>query len=72
MNRLLFAVSKHPDRFGVGIDEATAIEVHGQECEVLGNSFVVLVSGTGEPNTLDIQTFEAGETFLLQRKSTTP
>ena len=68
MNRLLSAVQKHPECIGVGIDEATAIEVHGQECKVLGSSYVTVVFRLKESGPLDVQTFEAGETFSLEKK----
>lgn len=65
MNRLLYAVQDHPGLVGIGIDEATAIEVHGNECRVLGDSFVTLVLGTGTKRPLDIQTFSAGKSFTI-------
>lgn len=48
MNRLIQAVSAHPDLIGVGIDEGTALVVQGQSCQVLGDSYVVLVEVNDE------------------------
>lgn len=38
--RLLTMLSRHPERVGYGIDEDTAILVHGSTYEVIGNSVV--------------------------------
>ncbi len=65
MNRLLTAVSQHPKRYGIGIDEATAIEVQGRRCRVLGESFVVVVQAQPEGKMPNIQTFNKEETFTL-------
>jgi len=65
MNRLLHAVGKHPDQIGIGIDEATAIEVHGRTCRVLGKSTVTVVLGTGQHKPLDIRTYQNGEAFEI-------
>ncbi|MFT7618473.1 MAG: cyanophycinase [Planctomycetota bacterium] len=45
-NRLVSAVLEHPEKLGIGIDEKTAIFVHGQKFEVVGNSGVVVVDGS--------------------------
>lgn len=42
-NRMLSCVLDHPDLIGVGIDERTAILVHGREFEVLGESNVLVL-----------------------------
>lgn len=65
INRLLTAVSQHPERCGVGIDEATAIEVNGRECRVLGDSFVIVVQAQTDGKMPNIQTFKQGEKFSL-------
>lgn len=44
-NRLLSAVIDDPKRFGVGIDERTAVVVHGGKLEVVGESSVVIIDG---------------------------
>jgi cyanophycinase len=36
----------HPELLGIGIDENTAIVVHGDEFEVIGESFVAVYDGT--------------------------
>jgi cyanophycinase len=41
-NRLLTAVMEQPDWLGIGIDEATALLVHGNRAEVVGDAQVVL------------------------------
>jgi len=42
-NRLLTVVAQYPDKTGIGIDEATAILVNGNEVEVIGKSQVIVV-----------------------------
>lgn len=45
-DRLRSAVALHPDRFGVGIDEATGVLVQGRELMVLGRgSVTIMVAG---------------------------
>jgi len=39
-------LKKHPELFGVGMDENTGIVVKGNEFEVIGNSFVAIYDGT--------------------------
>lgn len=46
-NRLLSAVLDQPALVGVGIDERTAVIVRGGECEVLGESSVMVIDGRG-------------------------
>ncbi len=43
--RSLTAVKKHPGRFGLGIDEGTALEVSGRLMRVLGDSTVTVTLG---------------------------
>jgi len=38
--RLLTMLARHPDRVGYGVDEDTALIVHGDTYEVIGNSVV--------------------------------
>jgi cyanophycinase len=45
-NRLISAVIEYPDMQGIGIDEATAILVNGNEAEVIGDSQVVVLENT--------------------------
>lgn len=42
-NRLALAVLEHPKLIGIGIDEETAVFVHGNEFEVMGNGNVTVV-----------------------------
>lgn len=39
---LVGLVNEHPDMLGIGIDENTAIVVHGDDFEVIGGSYVVI------------------------------
>ena len=41
--RLQRAVARHPDRFGIGIDESTAVVVRGRDLRVIGKSSATLV-----------------------------
>lgn len=45
-NRLISAVLEFPALKGIGIDESTAILVHGKDAEVVGNSQVLVYSNT--------------------------
>jgi cyanophycinase len=47
--RLLGAVLHHPDKPGVGIDEATAVVVEGHHFEVIGNSEVMVLDARHAP-----------------------
>ena len=76
-NRLISAVFDHPNLVGVGIDESTAIVVHGTAFEVIGRSSVVVIdarharidaaakgnaiSGTG----VAVAVLHAGQSFSL-------
>jgi cyanophycinase len=42
-NRLALATIDHPELVGVGIDEETAVIVHGRQFEVIGNSNVTVI-----------------------------
>ena len=42
-NRLTLAILDHPDLVGVGIDEETAVVVHGRQFEVIGNNNVTVI-----------------------------
>jgi cyanophycinase len=43
--RLMTAVAHYPQDIGIGIDEDTAILVHGSEFQVLGSGSVIIVDG---------------------------
>jgi cyanophycinase len=49
--RLLKVLAAHPGHFGIGVDEGTAVEVHGRELRVLGASkaLFVLPAAAGRP-----------------------
>ncbi len=66
-NRLLHAVRTHPDRTGVGIAESTAVFYQRGECQVLGDSFVSVVSAKEGPASLSVETFRSGQSFPLPR-----
>jgi cyanophycinase len=42
-NRLALAILDHPTLIGVGIDEETAVIVHGRQFEVIGNNNVTVI-----------------------------
>ena len=53
-NRLISAVIDHPSLVGVGIDESTAVVVHGGSFDVIGESSVVVIDArdaTVEPSS---------------------
>lgn len=74
-NRLALAVIDHPDLVGIGIDEETAVIVHGPKLEVIGNSNVTIIDSRkasrekltkGEPaaaRDLKVHILRAGMTF---------
>ncbi len=43
---ILEILNAHPELLGIGLDENTAIVVHGDEFEVIGKSFVAIYDGT--------------------------
>jgi len=43
---ILEILEVHPELLGIGLDENTAIVVHGDEFEVIGESFVAIYDGT--------------------------
>ncbi len=43
---ILEILATHPELLGIGLDENTAIVVHGDEFEVIGESFVAVYDGT--------------------------
>ena len=74
-NRLALAVIDYPELMGIGIDEETAVIVHGRQFEVIGNSNVTVIDGRkasreklqkGEPaaaRNLKIHVLRSGMTF---------
>lgn len=63
INRLLTALARHPDKLGVGIDEGTAIEVHGHTATVLGNSFVIVAKRSTDD--VSMKSLSKGDKFEL-------
>ncbi|MGA1522554.1 MAG: cyanophycinase [Planctomycetota bacterium] len=61
IGRLQKAVAHHPDRFGVGIDEGTAILVRGRRIEVVGASTATLVLAGTERREARVQVLHAGD-----------
>ncbi len=73
--RLALAVMDHPELVGIGIDEETAVIVHGREFEVIGNSNVTVIDSRkadreklakGEPaaiRNLKVHVLRAGMKF---------
>jgi len=62
-SRSLKAVKEHPGRFGLGIDESTALEVSGRRMRVLGNSTVTVTLGAS-PNRKAMTTAFAADTII--------
>ncbi len=65
INRLLTAIRQHPDRIGVGIDEATALVFQRGRCQVLGDSYLTVIVAPQNEKPLSMQTFRAGQSFRL-------
>ncbi len=64
-------LSQHRSCLGLGIDEATAVVVHGHKFTVMGNANVVLFLpsfGEGPPNVKVLKNGEAGE-LLFSRSA---
>lgn len=62
-NDLVSVIAAHPELLGIGIDEATAIEVHGSQFQVLGESKVAIYTD-GKPYYF----LSAGEKFDLKTR----
>lgn len=64
-DRLVAAVAQHPECFGLGIEEGTAVVVRGRRLEIVGKSTatVVLAASQGRP-TREFE-LKAGETHDL-------
>jgi cyanophycinase len=60
----------HPDLLGIGLDENTAIHVHGNEFEVIGESYVAVYDGTrwsAERDTVYILPPDSKQFYLLHK-----
>jgi cyanophycinase len=74
-NRLISALAKFPSFPCIGIDEATAIIVHGKKVTVTGESQVIVLSdprnlviknGLIKLNDLHFSIYTSGDTFILK------
>jgi cyanophycinase len=61
VHRLLDALASKPGLAGLGIDEETAVVVHGRRLSVLGKSYAVLCLGSGAGRPVDVQVLHAGD-----------
>jgi cyanophycinase len=61
IGRLRKAVTRHPDRFGIGIDEGTAVLVRGRKIEVVGASTATLVLAATDRRAERIEVLEPGD-----------
>jgi cyanophycinase len=61
-------IAAHPQLLGIGIDEATALEVHGSMATVLGRGHVTIVSRRGGPGSQ--QPLPAGARYDLVKQAT--
>jgi cyanophycinase len=59
--RSIKAVADHPGHFGLGIDEATAVEVHGRQIRVLGDSVVTVTLAASASKPLSVISLRAGQ-----------
>ncbi len=70
--RLLGVVSRHPHLVGVGIDEGTALVVHGTQMSVIGESRVVIClagSAKEEPVVRELAAGERSNLITLSREA---
>lgn len=75
-NRLFCALHVHPDLLGTGIDEATALVIHGKKATVAGESQVVVIKNKGKTylgrnnsigfDDLRVKIYVPGDTFTLR------
>jgi cyanophycinase len=56
-------VAKHPDLLGVGLDESTAIVVHGDRFDVIGKSKVFVHDGKSDPSGLTYHLLASGDRY---------
>jgi len=66
-NRLIEAIRRHPNLVGIGIDEATALVVQGSRAEVIGNSYVVVVTAAKGGQPTGIRTLAEGDEIDLSQ-----
>jgi cyanophycinase len=63
-------MTAHPQLIGIGIDEATALEVHGDIGTVLGRGHVTVYDGTSHGDALGARVLTAGARYDLATKAT--
>lgn len=63
--RLIGVLKDHPQLFGLGIDEATAVAVQGRRMVVLGDSVVTVLHSSGGGRDASSQEFPSGTTLDL-------
>lgn len=63
--RSIKAVADHPDHFGIGIDERTAVEVSGNKLRVLGDSVVTITLAASATKPRRTITLKKGQTADL-------
>lgn len=76
-NRLISAVIERPELLGIGIDESTALLLHGNQAEVLGTSQVLLFTSSGAQTEsatgllgtrqLQLDVYLPGDQFVLTK-----
>ncbi len=65
MTRLQTAVERHPERFGMGIDERTAVFVKGRNISVVGQGSVSILLAKSEDRDREVQQLHAGDSADL-------
>ncbi len=63
-NRMKDYMAAHPGLLGIGVDAGAALVVHGNQCEVIGDSKVLLPNGSG-PDGKGYDVLSAGTRFNL-------
>lgn len=71
-NRLIEAVSQHPGRLGIGIDESTALIVRAGRAKVVGTSYVTLITVPKSGRPLAVRSLRNGAEFDVTEAKTTP
>jgi cyanophycinase len=59
--RLLGVLAEHPGLFGLGIDEQTAVVLHGRSLSVLGNSYAIACLPASGRRPVGLQALHAGD-----------
>jgi cyanophycinase len=65
VNRLFAALDRNPGLFGLGVDEDTAVLVHGRSLTVLGKSYAVACQAPGAKRPMSFRVLRPGETADL-------